>query len=108
MDEDVEMGDAETAKKRPAKRRADVKLGHEFKAKVRMHATASRNEESNRISRKLVVTSRKAASIRMLTCRSRMQRRRVAGSESESGLLVNDIQNVTTCASCFFFSAFLS
>ncbi len=34
MEEDVEMGDEQATKAPKAKRRSDVKLGHEFKAKV--------------------------------------------------------------------------
>lgn len=69
VDGDVEMGDGEggAGRSKKAKRRAEPKFGHEFKAKVCGHSMRA-DLHSHPLFRKLVGTSRRAAWIHMPIC----------------------------------------
>ena len=76
--EDVEMADAEAAGRKPEKRRAEPKFGHEFKAKVSTMVSFGRLILTKRRLRyrKPVATSRRTVSTRTLTSRCPKRRKR--------------------------------
>lgn len=76
-DGDVEMADGAATATKKNKRPMEPKLGHEFKAKVGSLLCWC-SQGLMLYCRKLVVTSRKAAWIRMLTCRCLKPRRKKA------------------------------
>lgn len=94
-DEDVEMGDADAASGKKSKRRSDVKLGHEFRSKVRScELFLSPLHYTDVWCRKQEATSRKVVWNHMPTCRCHKQpksrdARASQGNDEPSSLYVS-------------------
>jgi hypothetical protein len=92
-EEDVDMEDVgAAAKERPGKRRSEVKLGHEFKAKVSVlwFVCGPKCGDLNACGRKREAMSKRAAWTHMRTSRSNRRQKRATGAVASAWRVSGD------------------